>query len=953
MKKTIKKLSTIILTWALTSFVAFGANSTTKVDQVTSSVEVTGDIDYVITNDTPFTTDGSVNIVDTEHAVVIINSVKPSKVISNWLDHILINGEAAVNGTNCQVKMYNRGTIIFPYSSSLNPLTCYTEQNFGGESCNSYSEGHNGGYMKSLSSATLNNKIRSFKLKRGYMVTFAIGLGGWGYSRCFIADKEDLEFASLPDILDKRISSYRIFKWQNFSKSGIANNTDAYTCDQLNVSACYTWTQGVNRLPDVECISNHIYEDYPSSSACGSVTWTCHMKTNNEPKNSADDHPQDLTTILNNWQNLMRTGLRLCSPSSWDGSDSWNGTGFIKQFLDSIDARGWRCDIVDAHGYWNEGNFGYLQSEWWNNMKRPIWVSEWIWGASWNKNGCFAEGRTESQIISTTTNILNTLISSSHVERYFYWNSESKGKIYDGGKLTNLGKVYASMDTGIGYKKDNEFIPKTTRYEAIGELNYKYTASKGTIAMTWDDPNGDLMNSVSVQCKFPGSNLWKDITSIELRDRNGMSGATYSYTDTVAEPGVYSYRVKTVWFDGKTIRYTNDITVNVAPAQGTSTFQHGRLAIDSADEVTTLFSESFNSTPKVFIGSMTNKNISFTSSNFLKTVTQKQFIHRLQQWKGNSATFKSNEELPFIAMESGHHTFKGHNGKDMECEVGEVKSEKSSGENSFSDVTEVTFETPFEEGVTPIVMTEVRSPILTTTGFNVRVFDVTNSGFKFIVYTEEAAKTSITLAKNVEYLAITPGVGVVDEENSIYIAAGKGSDSNIYGAAQRDNKFRITNDDSTSDSLYMIKPTILTALQTNNYPAVCMLRRTDMTETDNESQIWTTGTKIKRILDHNIVVDGKTVSNTTTQEPYQDILGWVCVSGHIVIGSDHKELNIISETTPGDVDGDGTVNITDIVTVINAIASGSTDDMYDVDGDGNINISDIVKIINIIAGITN
>ena len=65
--------------------------------------------------------------------------------------------------------------------------------------------------MKTLTEANLNNKIRSFKLKRGYMVTFALGVGGWGYSRCFIADMEDLEVAEMPSNMDSRVSSYRIF----------------------------------------------------------------------------------------------------------------------------------------------------------------------------------------------------------------------------------------------------------------------------------------------------------------------------------------------------------------------------------------------------------------------------------------------------------------------------------------------------------------------------------------------------------------------------------------------------------------------------------------------------------------------------------------------------------------------------------------------------------------------
>lgn len=53
---------------------------------------------------------------------------------------------------------------------------------------------------------------------------------------------------------------------------------------------------------------------------------------------------------------------------------------------------------------------------------------------------------------------------------------------------------------------------------------------------------------------------------------------------------------------------------------------------------------------------------------------------------------------------------------------------------------------------------------------------------------------------------------------------------------------------------------------------------------------------------------------------------------------------------PEDVDGDGSVNITDVVKVINQIAAGVYDEAYDVDGNGSINITDIVIIINKIAG---
>ncbi len=53
---------------------------------------------------------------------------------------------------------------------------------------------------------------------------------------------------------------------------------------------------------------------------------------------------------------------------------------------------------------------------------------------------------------------------------------------------------------------------------------------------------------------------------------------------------------------------------------------------------------------------------------------------------------------------------------------------------------------------------------------------------------------------------------------------------------------------------------------------------------------------------------------------------------------------------PGDVNGDGKVDITDIVAVINTIAG---DTKYrataDVNGDKSINITDVVTIISIIA----
>ena len=523
----------------------WAANTKETVSQVTTAVELTTDIDYVVNGETPFADDGVVNIVNTDHAVLIIERVKPSKVIASLLaNRVKIKGAVAKNNVNCQVRLYGtRGAMILPYASTDKPLTVYSEQNFQGEQCNDFGLENDGGYMVTLTDQKLNNRIRSFRLKRGYMVTFATQKSGYGYQRCFIANNEDLEFATLPQILDGKISSYRIFKWNTAGKKGLASSTDGSACDALNVISCYGWDVGHDMNPDVECVANHLYEDYPSSAACGKATWTCHLKTNNEPRNSSDDNPQSLTTILNNWQNLMRTGMRLCSPSSWDGSDYTDGSGFIKQFLDSIDARGWRCDLVDLHCYWlidNFNNLGTMHSKY----KRPLWISEWIWGASWNNNGAFESGKTDGDIAWAVEQIYNKLNSYGYVERYFYWNSETKGKLYSGGSLTQAGKKYADMLSGMGYNKSYEKVPNLPPMRG-GYRDFRVNTTGGKATITWHDYDGEYNQLMEVLRKEPNGS-WQVWQTVKPEDAE----ADYTLMDDSYTDGT-RYRLHIRSFSGR------------------------------------------------------------------------------------------------------------------------------------------------------------------------------------------------------------------------------------------------------------------------------------------------------------------------------------------------------------------------------------------------------------------
>jgi len=507
-------------------------NKKTTVSQVTAPVTVSADEDYTVTSATPFADEGSIDIANTSHAVVILSSVKPSAALK-LLTKITIDGQKAVNNQNCQVKLYNRGAIILPYGNR-EMLTVYSEPDFGGTAVSNFGTENSGGYMNTLTDAKLNNRIRSFRLKRGYMVTFSTLPRGRGYSRCFIAADADLEVSSLPPVLDGHISSYRVFKWYDTGKQQLAAaGGDNSACAALNVTSTYTWGNADEMLPDFENVPHHIYENYPSPASLGTCTSSPHLKTNNEPMNTADDpkgKTEDVDAVLANWEDLMATGMRLCSPSSWDGSDYTNGTGYLKRFIDSIDARGWRCDIIDLHCYWPENNFKTIRN-WTNSTGRPVWISEWVWGASWNSNGAFSNGVTEAQNAAALKRICPVLNNNDCIERYYYWNFErDPSHLYKNGALTEAGKYYASINSGVGYNGKYDFVPTTPRQYAPTQFSAKI--ADGQAVITWYDHNGEYNQLMEVQRKLRGGQ-WQSLAVIEQKE----NAANYTYTDEQSPEG--------------------------------------------------------------------------------------------------------------------------------------------------------------------------------------------------------------------------------------------------------------------------------------------------------------------------------------------------------------------------------------------------------------------------------
>lgn len=839
--------------------VANAANEPNTVYQVTEEVTVSENVDYIIAHTTPFVGEGKVNITNTDHAVVIFQSIRPSLVIKNHLkDRVFINGEQAVNGTNCQVKMYAHGAIVMPYAKDIKPLTVYSEQNFGGTAVNDFGLENSGGFMNTLSEAKLNNQIRSFKLKRGYMVTFATGKNGWGYSRCFIADKEDLELATLPVVLDARISSYRVFQWYDAEKKGLASDTRMSANDLLASSWCYTWGVGSDMRPDHECIPHRIHEGWPDPAECGKANFSCHMKTNNEPGNSADDSPNTVEQILNNWQTLMRTGMRLCSESSHDGS--W---AHLDQFIAEIDKRGWRCDILDLHCYWASGfdNMKYYYDKY---GKRPIWISEFVWGASWNNNGIFNSDRSFSQAnqqknLDAMKGIFASLNSSPYVERYAYWNSEADcSKLLRGeSELSLTGKYFQTMQSGMAYRKEYEKVPNVV-YTAPSALAGAWTdRTAGTFKLSWTDTNGDMLSEIRVQRKLESEigAAYQTIATISPKDISGKS-LSYIYTDTISAPGVYEYRVINVAPTGKDYYSATTVKAAKSSVMAAEQMQYGELVMLDGSEIQLNFTENFSDAPAVFMGTLSSENSKLQLGNLISAVGRANFTYSPVVWMTSSSTvFEKSESLPFMALLEGSYKF-----SNLDCEVGVAKV-------TMKDTIDVVFAQAFPEGVVPVVLTEIRKPTVKKSAMMVRVFDVTNTGFRCIIMVEDEATLSST-NYNVCYMAVTPGVGVVDEANGVMIAAGRNAEA-MYGATARTNYFTYG-----SDTLRFVDPYIFTNLQTNAYDAAAMVRMqgdgTTVTVGDME---YTVGARFKRVVDSSRknASDGTKLNASTMR----DDLGWV------------------------------------------------------------------------------
>ena len=560
-----KKIALLVIAACWTTAAILAANRQETVKQVTTEMTLTDDVDLHITSDNPFGDNGTVNIVNIDKAVIILDQVKPSQLKSTILsNHVFINGVAARNNENCQVRIYDRGCIIFPYSKTLKPLTVFTKSRCTGDSCNNFNFDSDNGFMNTMTAEQLNNQIKSFRLKRGHMVTFSLLPKGAGYSRCFIADKEDL-VVNLPQLMTDKISSYRLFKWYNVSKTGWGGSQSDIN-SALNTTWCYDWGAGTPSFLDREYVTHHHDKWWPGIDEVGRNGSSAHALGDNEPDNGAGGEVQSsVSEVLSTWEKMMATGKRLGSPAVAGNA------GWVAEFLDSIDARGWRCDFVAVHAYWynDAGYWQWLLGEYHDNYSngRPIWITEMNWGAGWTGwPGSNRDGNATNYNIEYNgfKPILDYLASDPNIERYAPFNLwEDCYKFHNGGDqslkdknyLTPIGEYYSKMNPGLAFQATREFLPRNPRTYAP---EFLYATPKGpVVTLRWREKNGELSREHWFERKRDGESEW---TRYDMPVEE--TATYYSVRDTLDAVGGYTYRVGIKDFNFKT-QYSKEIKCEI------------------------------------------------------------------------------------------------------------------------------------------------------------------------------------------------------------------------------------------------------------------------------------------------------------------------------------------------------------------------------------------------------
>lgn len=797
------KLKYILLTLCLIASFNLSARDIQIVTSVTTKITLNEAVDFHLTDkETPITGEGEVNLAS-EDAWLYFNSIKPSVVLSELKDRIKINGEALDSGNNARIGIYGHGAVIIPHGKDYQPLETYTERNYEGPavrySTNRYYSNNPPSYPPDIPDNPENkskwdyyrnyqalcvpleqdNSIRSFRLKKGYMATFANEPDGLGYSRVFIADKEDLLVPEFPELLDKKVSFVRVIKWEQVSKKGWVGSIDKNQpeglkyvreqCDKTESTWFYNWSPTTTWTDNPAVTSPNCNQEFvPHKWGVGgnlnemlSAVNAPNLLGYNEP-DDANQANVSVETALKDWPSLMQTGLRLGSPAI---AKSNNPSAWLYRFMDECNKKNYRVDFIAIHCYWG----GKTPQEWYNELKaiydktkRPIWITEWNNGANWTKEPWpSGDAAKRAKQLNDLTGILEVMDTTSFIERYsiYNWVEEYRAIIEFGssnpnrGKLTPAGEYYAANNSEIAYNGLHDFVPVWTIREAP-ELSIGYDKGHNKVELSWSDYNKELITEFIVEQSSDGITFNEEAKTIPTAGINRYMLSPLNSEE--ARGGSVYYRIRSKAYN-QAEKLSNVVQYNlVENEQNNPVITNMKIKKEPSVYV---LSKSSEKKPVILLGTPTFRNQQPLVAQALN-VSGHAFEIKLDNWAYMGDPVILNPDTIALMALPDQGTFN----------LGEITLKAGSLCDVGQEWKPVAFESPFDQ--VPVVIAS-RTTRNNNCAASVRVRNVTETGFE-IKLQYEKARTSLFTGEDVHFIAATPGQGVYKKKK---IQVGRSSEA--------------------------------------------------------------------------------------------------------------------------------------------------------------------------------
>ena len=490
----------------------------------------------------PTIASGTINFTS-DSAWLVLDGILPSLAIASHLNYITLNGQPAVNNVNVRVTNYLQGSVIIPHTPNFEALTLYKEEAFIGDEIKCIPLK----YYKNPELGSFDNTVSSFKLKKGYMVTFAQNENGTGYSKVYIADKADIAISSLPIGLNNLTSFVRVFPWRYTGKKGFGAgfgdfNRSIEPVKRTNSSWFYNW--GVPSNEDVTDFEFVTMKSYANSltdvkwEEINNLNYTSHLLGYNEPNNSG---PLNMTVEqqLKFWPKFMESGMRLGSPAPTDWDEFF-------EFMDKCDELNYRVDFVCIHDYGDGTAETFYRNckRVYDRTKRPIWITEFNWGGNWTKTYHSYED-TAKRIAE----IIEKYDKEGIIERYAIFNFDEelnrdgnfplnkavfKTPAIPNYEITPIGTAYRNQVTTMAF---NPLEQINFPLKLVAPQNLKITNTNGSInRLVWDNLNYTGLATTFIE-RAAGSGGYVTVAQI--------TGNSSSYDDSTTATGLvqYNYRL--------------------------------------------------------------------------------------------------------------------------------------------------------------------------------------------------------------------------------------------------------------------------------------------------------------------------------------------------------------------------------------------------------------------------